>query len=880
MCPPRINSFRIWECHDFSVILYIGINLWERLLSPDGQWRPNKTLAENMAYSDTKSNRKKRKSAPSPRINNVSCPPDMTLEEWQIGLRAKAAEKERFGIIPPQHTSDPFVVTSPRSGRRYRVNYYGRQSPMNRCECMDFKTTGLGTCKHIEAISEESGGKYAHRLYPQPEGTFVYVDYNDGRKVKVYKGRSLSQEFGALIDKYFDIDGTILDMNCDPSELIRAARTLEEIFVWEPEALNLVIEARDYQRRKRLIEGKYKGSTFQGLLKTTLHPYQVDGVKFAFLEGRTINADEMGLGKTVQAIATAELLKRESLVESVIVICPTSLKYQWLAEIQKFTDSTAIVVEGDMLRRREQLANPDFFYKICSYQAMSNNIKAGHIPQADMVIYDELQRLKNRDTQMGKQLRKLQSQYIVALSGTPLENKLEELYSVTQLVDQFALGPLYKFNAETTIRDDSGKVIGYQNLHTVADKLKHTLIRRKKAEVRLQMPSRTDTNLFVPMTKEQSAIHDENKSYVAQLIFKWRRQRFLSEKDRKRLLLLLSMMRMVCDSTYILDQKTRHDTKIDEIMAIVGNLMEGDEGKVVIFSQWERMLRILAQELEGAGIEFCFLHGGVPSPKRKDLIDRFRDDPTCRVFLSTDAGATGLNLQSASLLINIDIPWNPAVLEQRIARIWRLGQQNPVQVINMIARDTIEEQMLEKLKFKSNLAAGILDGGDDAVFLDNSKFDTIIEVIDDVVIPPDGQVPSANQSQDTPQEESITEEKGPQPSQQADNAPQDTTANKESDIQEPLTTEKAVTQQRVESAADPSSTVPRTPDECRTMLSHGLALLGTLADTLRNPEGVKAMADALVKEDPSTGETTLSIPVPDKSAVVNILSAFATLLNR
>lgn len=273
----------------------------------------------------------------------------------------------------------------------------------------------------------------------------------------------------------------------------------------------------------------------------------------------------------------------------------------------------------------------------------------------------------------------------------------------------------------------------------MAERLSHRLIRRRKADVRLQMPARTDTNLFVPMTKEQQAIHDDYKFQVSVLIHKWHRFKFLSEADRKRLLLFLSMMRMVCDSTYILDQKSRHDTKIEEIMAIIANLLSDKDGKVVIFSQWERMLRILATELERNDIDFCFLHGGVPSPKRKRLIDRFQTDPDCRIFLSTDAGATGLNLQAASLLINIDLPWNPAVLEQRIARIYRLGQNNPVQIINMISRGTIEEQMLSTLSFKSNLAAGILDGGDDAVFLENKKFEKIVEVVDCVVNDNDGE---------------------------------------------------------------------------------------------------------------------------------------------
>ena len=133
-------------------------------------------------------------------------------------------------------------------------------------------------------------------------------------------------------------------------------------------------------------------------------------------------------------------------------------------------------------------------------------------------------------------------------------------------------------------------------------------------------------------------------------------------------------MRMVSDSTFILDQETRYDTKIKELMAILDNVFEAKQEKVVVFSQWERMTRLVKMELEDRKVGFAYLHGGIPGKNRKALLDDFRDKIDCRVFLSTDAGSVGLNLQSASLVVNLDIPWNPAVLEQRIGRVHRHGQ--------------------------------------------------------------------------------------------------------------------------------------------------------------------------------------------------------------
>ena len=165
--------------------------------------------------------------------------------------------------------------------------------------------------------------------------------------------------------------------------------------------------------------------------------------------------------------------------------------------------------------------------------------------------------------------------------------------------------------------DDGGKVIGYKNLNKVGKTARERLIRRTKKQVALQMPKRTDQNIFVPMTKEQMSIHEEYKQSVANLVFKWRKMHFLTEKDRQRLLQFLSMMRMVCDSTYILDQKSRNDTKIAETMSILQSVFDNGDEKVVIFSQWERMTRLIAYELDKMGVGYEYLHGGVPSAKRR-----------------------------------------------------------------------------------------------------------------------------------------------------------------------------------------------------------------------------------------------------------------------
>ncbi|WP_434715452.1 DEAD/DEAH box helicase [Paraburkholderia sp. A3RO-2L] len=172
--------------------------------------------------------------------------------------------------------------------------------------------------------------------------------------------------------------------------------------------------------------------------------------------------------------------------------------------------------------------------------------------------------------------------------------------------------------------------------------------------------------------------------------------------------------------------------KADELATLFESLFAQPDEKVVVFSQWTRTHEIVIRRLKTLGIGYVSFHGGVPSENRPALVQRFRDDPDCRVFLSTDAGSTGLNLQHASTLVNMDLPWNPAVLEQRIARIYRLGQKKPVQVVNYVAKGTIEEGMLSVLAFKRSLAEGILDGGASEILLGGSRLTRFMKDVENV----------------------------------------------------------------------------------------------------------------------------------------------------
>ncbi len=856
------------------------------------------------------------------RISHLVRPEGMRLDDWQVALRKQAARDENLHVTAVDSKLLPgeYLVSNPGTHQTYKVVYRGAGSPWNYCSCFDFRTSRLGTCKHIEALKLSFGGrrKVCRDL---PAYSSVYLDYRHGRQVRMRIGTDNSEAFESLAADYFDTQLVLKpEAYARFHDFLSKARAIDAGFRCYPDALAYVVECRDRLERAAWADSLTQ-ENFDNLLQTHLYPYQIEGIKFALKAGKAIIADEMGLGKTIQAIGTAQLLRRRGLVENVLIVCPTSLKYQWKREIERFTGETVHVIEGNLMSRCKQYVGEEP-YRVISYNALSNDLKVKGSIDVDMLIIDEVQRLKNWNTHIAKAARKVNARYAVVLSGTPLENKLEELYSVAELVNQFALSPYYLFKDRYVMVDEKGSTVGYRNLNELGQRIKAFLIRRRKRDVKLQMPERQDKLLFVPMTKEQMAQHDEARSHVSMIMQKWQRMHFLSETDRNRLMLLLSQMRMLCDSTYILDQKTRFDTKVTEVLNIISNVIESGDEKIVVFSQWERMTRLVAREMEKLGIGFEYLYGGIPSKKRKDLVSNFMDNVDCRVFLSTDAGSTGLNLQAASVVVNIDLPWNPAVLEQRIARVYRLGQKRNIQVINLVSAGTFEEDMLGKLKFKSSLFEGVLDGGEDTIFAHQGKFAEMMNELSNTMGSSadghQGEMPIDNDEQEqvvtdeqTPQDELATNDKNPLADDERafddvtgvdadhekvdfeddslgnapamngeraqDGAPNtNQTPSAENNNAENKTLARDGGQENaLANAHQRGRTAPSTPKE---VVQTGRMFFQGLVETLKSPQATRQLVDELVEEDPETGATHLKIAVPDKQSVEALLGFFGTLL--
>ncbi len=802
-------------------------------------------------------------------------PTNLSLEEWQIALRKQFVTGKNFTIkkLDGHPVFSDYSVYNPETKNTYKVAIRNNDQVMNFCTCLDFKTNHLGTCKHIEAVllNIQATPRLAALLKQgyTPPYTSVYLQYGKERQVKLRIGSDNPVKFKNIAWEYFDKNMVLTPFGFENFEQFKSrATSIDPDFRCYEDALEFILESRERHKRQQWIDDSYPtGEKLEGILTTTLFPYQQKGILFAAKAGRSLIADEMGLGKTIQAIGVAELMKEQTGISSALIVCPTSLKYQWQSEIQKFTSGKVQVIEGLPHIRQGQYES-DAFYKIVSYHTLSHDLDSINHVEFDLVILDEAQRIKNWKTKIAQSVKKIHSPYALVLTGTPLENKLEDLYSIIQFVDPFKLGPYYQFLDYYQVKNDTGRVVGYNHLHEISEKLSDIMIRRTKKEVLSQLPERMDKNLFVSMTEPQMGMHQEFKENVSRLVNKWKRFGFLNETDRQRLMINLNLMRMVCDSTYIVDQQTRNDTKIGELMNILEEYFDGNDEKVVVFSQWERMTRLVARELDNRNTGYRYLNGSVPSRDRKELFDHFNSDSTCRVFLSTDAGSTGLNLQSASMVINLDIPWNPAVLEQRIGRVHRYGQKNKVSVINFVSSGTIEHRMIGVLNFKSSLFDGILNDGEDSIFMGEDKFRAFMKTVEGITgtpaeeTPVDIQIPTdiVVEADELQQTDSMQEKPGQQEKEVIPDFPGDDDIplpEKEEIVSPPLTSTEA---------PDPAA-----------LISRGLSFLSGLAKTFSSPEATQKLVSSLVDKDPDSGKTYLKIPVENEKVVADALNLFGQL---
>ncbi len=634
------------------------------------------------------------------------------LQHRAMADRQKRAIEERMRVRStcPDRPWCDYIVTSEQSGRSYRVALRDRSGVNAFCSCPDFRTNGLGTCKHILHVQGKLASRFSAAQLAAPyrrKHLSLRLAYGKKRGLLF----NLPHRCDATIEEIVgDCHQAPIDSATDALARIEALQNAGHEVTIYPDAEAFIqrhlVQARVHTQCKAIRGGIDNHPLRRELLKATLLPYQLDGIAFAAGAGRAILADDMGLGKTIQGIGVSELLAKLAEIKRVLVICPASLKSQWRSEINRFSGRSSQIVLGSGAERASQYES-DTFFTICNYEQVLRDLSAVEAVAWDLIILDEGQRIKNWESKTSNVIRQLDSPFRLVLSGTPLENRLGELFTVVRFVDDDLLGPAFQFFHEHHVVDERGKTLGYRNLDRLREKLRPVLLRRTRNEVMKELPERTDEIVRIEPTAEQLEVHDANMRTAAQIIGK----RYMTEMDLLILQKSLLMARMVCDSTYLVDQEApEYSSKLERLGELLEGLIEDPTRKIVLFSEWRRMLDRIELRLDTLGAKYVRLDGQVPQKKRGAIVAEFQENPECRVILMTNAGSTGLNLQSANTVINVDLPWNPAVLEQRIARAHRMGQKNPVHIYKLVTcGDTIEEKLLATLASKQDLANAAID---------------------------------------------------------------------------------------------------------------------------------------------------------------------------
>jgi hypothetical protein len=641
-------------------------------------------------------------------------------DEIQIRQWRGRAEIAKVEALEPQFGPYGTFRVHSGTGGLYEVEIRDLTARTNSCGCIDHRVNGLGTCKHIEGVLLALKKKMGARAFaaaaakgsPRVEAFVRRI----GEPSPMLGGAALIGDVRAFIKPFLAKNG----MLASDAEVITR---LLAVAPGAPDGLRIsrhfgpAIErerrlATREKARAKFLAAVEAGKADFDVVKLPLLPYQREGAAHLAFHERAMLADEMGLGKTVQAIAACEILVRQKGIRRVLVVSPTSVKAEWEEQIARFTDRDARFVAGLYQDRLKLYQAPAFFTLVNYEQVVRDADDINRFLKPDVVILDEAQRIKNWQTKTARRVKSLVAPHAFVLTGTPLENRIDETYSIVQYLDPEVFGPLFRFNRDFYSLDERGRPAGYKNLDVLHRRLSSVMLRRRKRDVENELPGRTEKTFFVPMVEEQARRYGEYE-YLAQRLAAIAQRRPLTKEEFDRMQQYLACMRMICDTPAILDPECRVCPKLEELEGVLSELLEDPSRKIVIFSEWVKMLTLVRELADEMGVDYAWHTGNVPQLKRRAEIARFREHSACRLFLTSDAGATGLNLQTANAVINLDLPWNPAKLEQRIARAWRKGQKSVVTVVNFVTENSIEHSILHLLSHKQALADGVLDGAED-----------------------------------------------------------------------------------------------------------------------------------------------------------------------
>jgi len=462
-------------------------------------------------------------------------------------------------------------------------------------------------------------------------------------------------------------------------------------------------------------------------IKATLRPYQQSG--FNWLQSLDdlgwggCLADDMGLGKTLQTISFLQFLKEKYPGSTQMVVCPTSLIFNWESEIQKFCPTLKFYTHYGLQRGFTENEFNEYDVVLTSYGVVRNDLEFLNEYLWQYIILDESQAIKNPDARITRAVNQLRSVNRVIISGTPVQNNTSDLYAQFNFLNPGLLGSREFFNREFANPIDK---LGSKEKTKHLQRLIHPFtLRRTKEQVAKDLPDKTVTVLWCTMDAEQRRLYNNYRDNYRKLLLK-RIDEDGMEKSGIYVLEGLLRLRQICDHPALLKEQEGGDLKCSAKIEELTREVQENAGnhKLLIFSQFTEMLHVIRDEFTEAGISFCYLDGSTSLDKRRDEVTRFQEDASVTAFLiSLKAGGVGLNLTVADYVYLVDPWWNPAAEAQAIDRAHRIGQKRKVFAYKMICKDTVEEKILQMQERKKMLADELIH--EDSGFVKNLSRDDI-----------------------------------------------------------------------------------------------------------------------------------------------------------
>lgn len=646
-------------------------------------------------------------------------------------------EKARLAAYSIEFADNIFgehMLTNER-GVNYKLTFRDIKRRHGYCSCPDYRTNKLGTCKHLIYAFEklqDQPGTIPEELPPYP---FIEVFLNPFRdnKISWFYPEKLSGEIAELFYRYFGNKKYVEDEEAQNLPgFFRNTEKYKKILI-RPEVLKKAEKIAEDAMLKRI--SKEKTLDFSAI-KSKLLPYQVQGVEFATFRSGAVIADELGLGKTTQAIAAALMKKEIFGFSQTLIVCPATIKHQWKQEIEQLTGEKAMIVEGTPAEREKIYRNDESYFQIVNYETLIRDLEAIVKYPPDFIILDEAQRIKNYASVTSAALKAIPRKHALVITSTPIESRLIDLYSIILFVDPDLLAPLWEFSYQHCYFDENQKnrIVGYYDLDNLNDKLKKVMLRREKRDVTGQLPRISEINIPVKMHPYQQKKHLEYAREAAAIF----RKKILTAYDIQRTTVLVNKMRMVAASGYLVDDSSSVSPKLEELGHVLAdklNILTSTQ-KVVIFTEWKKTINIIARMLRLNRIGFVETTGDTPVKQRRKLIESFRTDEQCKVFLSTETGGSGLDLKIADTVINFEVPSTAAQKNQRLGPIDRISQDaGNLVIINLIAENSLEEKIASGLALEKILTDNLLspEGEDTVIELTHENRTEFLKILNRII---------------------------------------------------------------------------------------------------------------------------------------------------